>query len=97
MPQSDIDRLYTVISEMRADFTDKWEQAIQQSSGIGSDVKDLKICFKEHLKEDRAFKEEIGPLLHGKRFFTYLHDFFKFWGIPSGAIIGIIWWIWNKL
>lgn len=81
---------------MEKNFTDKWEKSIQQTSAVGSDVKDLKICFKEHLVDDRAFKEEMRPLLNGKRFIVYLSDLCKFIGLPLTAIVAFFYWVWNK-
>lgn len=96
MSQNDIDRIYALISNLEKHFTEKWEKSIQQTSAVGSDVKDLKTTFKEHVEEDRAFKDEMRPLLNGKRFIVYLGDFFKFIGLPLTAIVGIFYWIWNK-
>jgi hypothetical protein len=96
MSQHDIERLYALLSTLEKNLTEKWEKSTQQTSAVGSDIKDLKMCFKEHLEDDRAFKEEMRPLLNGKRFIVYLGDFFKFIGLPLTAIGALFYWVLNK-
>lgn len=79
---------------MEETFTDLYEKLIQQTSGVGSDVKSLRNDFNQHMAEDRAFKEEMKPVLHGKRLFVYFADFMKYLGIPMIAVFGfIMWWL----
>ncbi len=96
MSQNDIEKLYALIYDMEKRLNLSWEKAIQQTGGVASDVKDLKVCFKQHTEEDRLFKEEIRPLLEGKRFIVYLRDIFKFFGLPLSALGAVFYWIWYK-
>jgi hypothetical protein len=97
MSRDDVETLSRKLEEIQEVFNDRWEKMIQQTSGVASDVKSLRYDFNQHMTEDRAFKEEMRPVLHGKRFFSYFRDFIKYWGIPSGVIVTAVYWIWNKL
>lgn len=97
MSRDEIDKLHQLILGLEKTFDKRWEEAIQQTSAVGSDVKNLKADFQRHMEEDRAFKEEMRPVLHGKRFVVYLGDFFKFLGVPLAAIGGFVYWFLSKL
>lgn len=96
MSREEIYQLNAKLEEMQELFNTRWEAMIQQTSGVASDVKSLRQDFQRHMEEDRAFKEEMRPVLHGKRLFVYLADFMKYLGIPVFALIGVFVWFFKK-
>jgi len=68
--------------ESRQDF---YEKITQQISGVGSDVKGLRITVEQHILKDEEWKKSAMPAIEA---WSNLKGFGKVGAILAGGIIG---------